>query len=199
MAEPVHRKWTVEEFFAWHEHQPDRYELVDGFPLKMMAGAKNVHDDIVVNLVAELRGLLRGGGCRPFAGDGAVETRPGQIRRTDVGVDCGARDPNGTLAASPRIIIEALAPSTRDFDSFKKLDEYKTIASVNAIILVEPNEPLACVWSRDETGQWRERTVRSLDAVIELPAPPIALRMEAIFDGVQFPASPRLVQSQESV
>jgi hypothetical protein len=35
----------------------------------MMAGARNVHDDIVVNLLAE----LRGSSCRPFAGDGAIE------------------------------------------------------------------------------------------------------------------------------
>ena len=40
MAEPLHRNWTFEEFFAWQEGQPDRYELVDGYPLKMMAGPK---------------------------------------------------------------------------------------------------------------------------------------------------------------
>jgi len=47
--------------FAWQERQPERYELVDGFPIRMMAGAKNVHDDIVVNVLAELRNQLRGG------------------------------------------------------------------------------------------------------------------------------------------
>ena len=71
MAEPLHRTWTLEEFFAWQEGQPDRYELVDGYPLKMMAGAKNVHDDIVVNFVGELRDQVRGTGCRPFTGDEA--------------------------------------------------------------------------------------------------------------------------------
>jgi Uma2 family endonuclease len=121
MPEPLHRTWTVEEFFAWQEGQPDRYELVDGYPLKMMAGAKNVHDDIVVNLVGELRQQLRGAGCRPFTGDGSVETRPGQIRRPDVGVDCGQHDPNAMKAALPRLVIEVLSPSTRDFDSFRKV------------------------------------------------------------------------------
>ena len=79
MAKPFERQWTLDEFFAWQEGQPDRYELVNGFPLKMMAGAKNVHDIIVVNILAELRALLRGSGCRPFTGDGAVETYPGQV------------------------------------------------------------------------------------------------------------------------
>jgi Uma2 family endonuclease len=43
MTDAVSRRWTVEEFFAWQERQPERYELVDGFPIRMMAGAKNVH------------------------------------------------------------------------------------------------------------------------------------------------------------
>jgi hypothetical protein len=68
---------------------------VNDQPLRMRATAKNVHDDIVVNLVGELREQVRGTGCRPFTGDGSIETRPGQILRPDVGVDCGPRDPNG--------------------------------------------------------------------------------------------------------
>ncbi len=51
MAEPLEPPWTLDEFFAWRQGQPDRYELVGGRPLRMMAGAKNVHDDIVVNVL----------------------------------------------------------------------------------------------------------------------------------------------------
>src|ERR1700704_5271862 len=63
MTEAAPPPWTIEEFFAWQDKQPERYELVDGFPVRMMAGAKNVHDDIVVNVRAELRNQLRGGAC----------------------------------------------------------------------------------------------------------------------------------------
>ncbi len=55
MSEPAPRRWSVQEFFAWQERQDERYELVGGVPVRMMAGARNVHDDIVVNLVAEFR------------------------------------------------------------------------------------------------------------------------------------------------
>ena len=57
MSEPAQRRWPVDEFFAWQKDQPLRYELVGGFPVRLMAGATNVHDDIVVNLIAELRAL----------------------------------------------------------------------------------------------------------------------------------------------
>jgi hypothetical protein len=55
MVEPLRKAWTIEDFFAWQELQEARYELVDGQPLELMAGAGNVHDDIVVNLIAAFR------------------------------------------------------------------------------------------------------------------------------------------------
>src|SRR5579862_6978937 len=119
MPNSAAERWTAEEFFAWQERQAERYELVDGFPVRMMVGARNVHDDIVVNVVADLRNQLRGSHCRPFTGDGSVETRPGQIRRPDVGVDCGPRKPWGLKAESPRLVVEVLSPTTRDFDTYE--------------------------------------------------------------------------------
>ena len=196
MAEPAPRGMTVEQFFAWQESLAERYELVNGQPLRMMAGAKNVHDDIVVNLVAELREQVRGSGCRPFTGNGSVETRPGQIRRPDVGVDCGPRDPNGTKAALPRLVVEVLSPSTRDFDTFKKLDEYKETDSLEYIALVEPNEPVVFFWRRDASA-WVDAQVRGLDAQIDMPKIGVRPRMAAIYDGVEFPVRPRLVSTDE--
>jgi Uma2 family endonuclease len=190
-------RMTVDEFFAWQEGQAERYELVDGQPLRMMAGAKNVHDDIVVNLIGELREQFRGSGCRPFTGDGSVETRPGQIRRPDVGVDCGPRDPNGTKAALPRLVIEVLSPSTRDFDTFRKLEEYKQTESLEYIVLVEPNEPVAFVWRRGGGRERVEIRIRGLDGRIAMPEIGVTLEMAAIYEDVEFPARPRLVSSEE--
>ena len=198
MAEPAAQGLTVDEFFTWQgqESQAERYELVNGRPLRMMAGEKNVHDDIVVNIIGELREQVRGSGCRPFTGDGSVETRPGQICRPDVGVDCGPRDRNGTKAALPKLIVEALSPSTRDFDTFRKLEEYKEVASVESTVLVEPNEPVAFVWRRDGRA-WVEIRVRGLDAQIDLPDIGVTLAMTAIYEGVEFPIRPRLVSTDD--
>lgn len=192
MAKPLQRPWTVDEFFVWAERQPDRYELENGFPLRMMAGAKNSHDDIVVNVLAELRSQLRGSGCRPFTGDGAVETYPGQIRRPDVGVDCGRRDPEGYKSDAPRLVLEVLSPSTRDIDSIGKLAEYKAVDSLEYILFVEPNEPFVIIWSRGENRAWLETRVTSLDAKLDLPALPAVLDMRAIYDDITFPPASRV-------
>ncbi len=193
MAEPLEPAWTVDEFFAWAERQQDRYQLVNGRPLRMMAGAKYVHDDIVVNVLAELRAQLRGSGCRPFTGDGAIETYPGQIRRPDVGVDCGRRDPDGYKAAAPRLVMEVLSPTTRDFDSIGKLEEYKRVVGLDYILFVEPNEPLVSLWSRGEEGWWLETRIESLEATVDLAKLGASLDMRAVYDGVAFQDNPRLV------
>ncbi|GEP01532.1 Uma2 family endonuclease [Methylobacterium haplocladii] len=196
MAEPAHRHLTIEEFFDWQETQPHLYELVCGRP-QMMAGARNVHDDIVVNIVSELKSQTRGTGCRPFTGDGAVETGPDQIRRPDVGLDCGNRRPNSTLAAGPRLVVEVLSPSTRDFDAFEKLDEYKAVTGMEYILLVEPNQALAKLWSRASDGSWSHRTVEGLDAEVDLPNVGVSLRMRDVYDGVVFPQVPKLVVEED--
>ncbi|AWB21120.1 Uma2 family endonuclease [Methylobacterium currus] len=193
MSEPAPRRWSVQEFFAWQERQDERYGLVGGVPVRMMAGARDVHDDIVVNLVAEFRIRLRGTPCRRFTGDGSVETLPGQIRRPDLGVDCGARDPNGLTAAEPRLVVELLSPSTRDFDAFDKLEECKPVASLAVILLVEPNAPGIALWRRDADGAWQRRLAAGLDQMIELPEFGMTPALADVHDGVAFPPRPRLV------
>lgn len=193
MSEPAARRWSVQEFFAWQERQDERYELVGGVPVRMRPSARNVHDDIVVNLVAEFRTRLRGKPCRPFTGDGSVETLPGRIRRPDLGVDCGSRDPNGLRAAEPRLVAEVLSPSTRDFDAFDKLEEYKAVASLAVILLAEPNAPEIALWRRDADGAWQRRLVAGLDQTIDLPELGVSLALADVYDGIVFPARPRLV------
>jgi Uma2 family endonuclease len=193
MTEATRSPWTIEEFFAWQEKQPERYELVDGFPVRMMAGARNVHDDIVVNVLTELRNQLRGGGCRPFTGDGSIETKPGQIRRPDIGVDCGRRDPNATKATSPRVVAEILSPTTRDFDTIGKLEEYKLVESLERIVVIEPNGPEVISWVRGADRSWRQTTHRGIDREIDMPEIGATLSLAEIYDGVEFPAGPRLL------
>ncbi len=194
MSDPARQPWTLEQFFAWQACQKDRYELVGGVPIRLMAGARNVHDDIVVNLLSELRGQLRGSGCRPFTGEGSIETMPGQIRRPDVGIDCGRRDPDGLKAALPRAVIEVLSPTTRDFDTFEKLPEYRQVASLDYILVVEPNAPEIVLWSRGADRTWVQAVIDGLDGAVELPDLGVTLPLAEIYDGVEFPARPRLVR-----
>ena len=143
MSQPLPAPMSLDAFFAWQERQDERYELVGGQPLRMMAGAANAHDRIALNLLFQLINQLRGTPFRPFTGDSAVETHPGQIRRPDAGVDCGRFVPHAYKASEPCMVAEILSPSTRDFDTYAKVDEYKSVAGLDYVLLIEPTAPEA--------------------------------------------------------
>lgn len=184
---------SVDEYYAWGELQEDRYEYVDGAPVRMMSGASRRHDQIVVNTLVALGDQLRGSGCRPFTADTAVATTTRRLRRPDIGIECGDRRDTDHAANAPRVVIEVPSPSTREFNLYGKLDEYKAVESLDTILLVEPNAPEVMVWSRTPGQPWTHRPVAGLDSAIPLPSVGASLRLAEIYDGLAFPARPRLV------
>lgn len=191
MSQPVVQPMALDDFFDWQELQDVRYELVGGVPVRMIAGATNGHDRIVVNLIAQLAAQLRGSAYRPFTADSSVETYPGQIRRPDTGVDCGPFRQNDYKASDPLFVAEVLSPSTRDFDTYDKLKEYRSIAGMAHILFVEPNAAEVVLWTRGG-GAWQVARVTGLDAEVHLPAIDVTLRLADLYDGLTFPTGPRL-------
>ena len=194
MSQPAFAAMTVEDYYAWGELQGDRYEFVDGFPFRMMSGASRRHDEIAMNVIGELRLRLRGRSCRPFTADTAVATSRTRRRRPDAGVECGERRDDDYVANEPKVVVEVLSPSTREFDLLGKLDEYRAVDSLREIVVIEPNAPQARVWFRSDApgSDWTSRPVDGLDAAIELASVGIALPMREIYEGLDFPPLPRL-------
>jgi Uma2 family endonuclease len=168
------RRMTAAEFLDWQEHQTDLHELVDGRPVAM-AGAKQRHDRIVANALGELHGQLRGGTCRTFTADLAVVTPRGNVRRPDLGIHCGPFDDEATQAGHPRLVVEVLSRSTRTLDQVGKLEEYKSLESLDAIVLIDPEAPEIIVWSRDPARAWQFDTLHGLDAKIAVPSLGVSL------------------------
>jgi len=189
MSEAV-RLMDPDAFLEWCTSQEDRYELVNGVPVAM-AGAKRGHDTIVVNTVALLRPALRGSSCQPFSADFAVRIPGGNIRRPDIGIDCGAFIPDDLAATDPRVVIEVLSPSTRAFDLIGKLWECRRVPTLRHIILIDREEPRVLHWSRDPDGRWSDYAVEGLDAVITLTDPALTLALADLYEGLAFRPHPR--------
>lgn len=193
MAEPQLRRMTPEEFFAWQERQDKLYELVEGLPvlpLKMMTGASQAHDRVVVNIIAALHRQLRGGPCRPTTDDLAVRIPAGNVRRPDVTVECGRAGARELAVSEPRVVIEVLSPTTMTFDRIRKIPEYQTVATVSHILLVDTEKPRIDLWSRDTGGMWLQSKFDGLDAVVELPAVSASLKLAEVFEGLEFEPPP---------
>ena len=200
MLDKIQRRMTPEEFYAWQATVDEKYELVDGYPvprcpdIEMMTGASRRHDQIVMNLLGELSRQLRGSTCRGFTSDTAVRTLGRTRRRPDAGVECGPRDDESFEAGEVRLVAEVLSPSTREFNLYGKLDEYKSIASMQHVLLIEPNAPQAILWSRDEGGEWTHRIHEGLGSSIEVASLGLLLRLADIYADLGFRPAPRLAE-----
>jgi Uma2 family endonuclease len=197
MGERQLDRMSPEEFLAWQEQQDRLYELVDGVPIlpaKMMTGASQAHDRIVVNIIATLHSQLRGKPCRPTTDDLAVRIPAGNIRRPDVTIECGQAGPRELLVREPRAVFEVLSPSTMSFDRFRKVREYQTIEALSYILLVDTEQPRIDLISRHSGGSWLQSQHDGVEAVIDLTAVGASLRLADVYEGVPFemPGGPNL-------
>lgn len=173
---------TEEAFFEFVQTRDEKWELVDGEPT-MMAGANQRHQDIAANTLTSLHVQLRGRTCRATAADTGVATADGTIRYPDVVVDCGRRDDQSMRATTPTLVIEVLSPSTRSFDSHRKVAEYKSHPDIAYILLIDSRNAGALLHHRDGEG-WSELMHDGLDDVIDFPEIGATLALSDIYDGL---------------
>jgi Uma2 family endonuclease len=187
MAEPSLRLMTPDEFYVWQLDQDERYELVEGVPvpLRAMTGASNVHDVILINCVGELYTRLKGKPCRVASADTALRTSIRNSRRPDVMVECAPPDAKSYEARKPAVVVEVLSPTTRKIDRFTKLEEYRRHPSLRHILLVDPDEIAAKLYSRPEGGEWSDADLIGKHAIIDFAAIDVTLPLLALYDRLE--------------
>jgi Uma2 family endonuclease len=72
----------------------------------------------------------------------------------DLAVTCAPREPGRRMLAEPMLIVEVLSPSTEHIDRLRKLADYRTLPSVQEILIVFPDERRVEVQRRTADG-WR--------------------------------------------
>ena len=181
MRLPNPKPMTLEEFFVWQERQPDRYEFVEGWPIKMMTGARQGHNVVVSNIVMTLGPEAKTLGCRTTSSDTAVRTQKG-IRYPDVVIDCAPPAPAAFEAGSPRMVVEVSSPGTLATDLTDKLDEYLAHDDLRIIMLVELDVVSVKLYRRDAADRWQVERYDRLEETIDLPELSTALPLSAIYD-----------------
>ena len=174
------QRWTREQFLDWVFDQQEKFELVGGFPVRMMAGAKKRHNIIAGNVNRSLGAALADSPCIPFQSDMAVATAPDKIRFPDVVVDCSNEDEGATHAEAPVLIVEVLSEGTKLFDVTDKLEEYKRVDTIRHVMIVETAHLAVELHSRDEDG-WSRARFEEADDVVPLPTLGFGLPLAEIY------------------
>ena len=105
-----HDRVSAEDFLEWVLSQAGRYELVDGYVIEMMAGAKQSHNVVVSNIVSSLGPQSKPGGCRTTSSDTAVQTLASTIRYPDIVVDWRSSRPGRYGCRKPHTCGGGLVP-----------------------------------------------------------------------------------------
>jgi Uma2 family endonuclease len=140
LAQP---RMTVDEYLAWAEGQPGRYELVDGVVYAMSpegAGHSKMKFAVQTALAAAIR--ARRLPCHMLPDGMTVRIDRATAYEPDALVYCGEELAATTvLVPNPVIVVEVLSPSTRHIDLSVKLTGYFKIASVAHYLIVDPLKP----------------------------------------------------------
>lgn len=194
MAHPKMQPMTEAEYLVWSREQDDRYEYVDGAPQlkfmewdgsKMMTGPTLGHSAIAGNIYTFLRAALKGGPCRVFQSDGKIVTPKGNHRFADVAVDCGPFRSKDYDLAKPVVVFEVQSKSTHWIDLTRKIDEYKSIESIQHIVYLSQDEARGRCWSRD--NGWSVVDFEGMEAAIALSALAISVPVGALYEDALTP------------
>ncbi len=155
-------EWTEEEYLAFEDESPTKHEFLDGH-VYAMAGAKSSHNFLCGNAIGILHALLRGGPCRVFTSDQRVHVAGKRFYTyPDGGVVCGKLEHHAKAAAkmvllNPSLLFEVLSPSTAKYDRGTKLMLYRQIASLQDVLLIDPDGRLVEHYHRGSRG-WKATT-----------------------------------------
>ncbi len=192
MGIPEQEGLSADEFLDWIERQSDRYELVEGAPVRMMAGARQSHNVVTTNIVVALSPAAKAKGCRTTSSDTAVITGRFGVRYPDVVVDCGPADPSAKAAIRPTVVVEVSSPGTLAVDLTDKMDEYQVQDDIRVILLVEPDVIFVKVYRRDMHGLWTIERYDGLDQTVALPEIDASVSLRDVYDTLDPKSRPRL-------
>lgn len=187
-APRLHR-YTFDDYLALETSSTVRHEFLAG-EIYAMAGGTPQHAALAVALSAALLAQTRGGPCRVHSSDLRVRAlATGLTTYPDVTVVCGPyeSDPQDkNTIVNPRLLVEITSDSTEEYDRGEKLDSYRRIPSLEAVVLVSHREQLLEVFERRNDGSWRRSEARA-GASLSIEALGATLLVDEIYAAAALP------------
>lgn len=190
MAETALKGMTVDEFLQWEDGTDTRYELLDGIVVAMAPPAPP-HGILFARLAGAIDAALRSRPPCVVQGEAGIvrPDRDDSCYVADLAVTCEPLRAEDRLIRSPVLIVEILSPSTASYDRQRKVADYRQIASVDEILLIDSQTIFAEVLRRDG-AQWITEIVEGPAATLTLRSVPVGIAMAELYEGIPLPAPP---------
>lgn len=171
-------RMNVDEFLAWAEQQPGRYELYRGHVFAMSPeGAGHAKVKFRTQLALANAIGARGLPCHMLPDGMTVRIDEKTAYEPDGLVYCGPEIASSAIEVpDPVIVLEVLSPSTRKIDIAKKLADYFQLPSVAHYLIVDPNQPMIIHHARRTGDTLITRIVHEGSITLDPPGLELALK-----------------------
>ena len=181
--------YTPEEYLELEEKAEYKSEYRDGEIVAMTGGTTN-HNEICLNLAANLKFALRKKNYRVYIGDVRLWIpRYRQYTYPDVMVIEGEpsyADRGTTTVTNPLLIAEVLSKSTQNYDQGDKFAYYRSIPEMKEYVLIAQKKFHVMQHQKTEDNKWLLSECETEDAVIKLATVDFAVELSEIYTGVDF-------------
>jgi Uma2 family endonuclease len=184
----VQRRYSAEEYLALDRAADYKSEFVNG-EIFAMGGASFRHVLVATNTAGELRSRLKGTPCQVYSAD--LRTQADRVRAfhyPDVVVVCGPpeyRDARRDTLTNPRVIVEVLSPSTRNYDRGDKFASYRRLDSLRDYVLIDPEPCHVEHYVRKEGSIWEFSETDDCMGELLIQSLGIALPLQEIYAQVE--------------
>src|SRR5512138_2700284 len=145
---------TYEDYLRTLEVSGVKLEYCDG-EIYAMAGGTPAHADLAASMIRLLGNALLGR-CRVSSSDLKIRIEATDLTTfPDATVVCGERQLSSLdrhAVVNPSVLVEVTSPSSEDYDRGEKLNQYKQLPSLCAVLLVSHRRPQVTVVERTEQG-----------------------------------------------
>jgi Uma2 family endonuclease len=164
---------TFAEFLRYEEYSDEKHEYHRGLVV-LMPGGTLEHSRCTVGVTRELDLLTAGTQCEVLNGDmGVYVEEEDRFLYPDASIVCGKPkfwNRNRRALKNPKMVVEVLSPSTRDYDMSIKFDKYCRLESFEEYLMLEANSIVAYHWTRERSGKWQRKKYTGRQAIIPLLA-----------------------------
>jgi Uma2 family endonuclease len=188
-AQPQLAYITPEEYLALEREAEYKSEYFNG-EIFAMSGASTAHNQITMNVSAEIHTQFKKSPCRVYSNDMRVKVSPtGLYTYPDVVAICDKSrfdDEQKDTLLNPTVIIEVLSDSTASYDRDDKFKHYRrTLDSLMEYLLIAQDECHIEHYVRQGNNQWLLSETNDLQQVIKLSSINCQLALSDIYDKVE--------------
>jgi Uma2 family endonuclease len=187
MVQTQPRSYSPEEYLELEAKAEEKSEYRDGEIVPMTGGSTD-HNDIAGNVYAHLKFALRGHPYKVFMGDVRLWIPACRLfTYPDVMLIAGEPafyDGRTDTVTNPRMIVEVLSKSTRNYDQGDKFDCYRTIPEFQEYVLVDQYQVYVKQFVKTEEGYWLLKEYGEIAQWLALTSVEFEIGLEEIYEGV---------------